>query len=337
MAVLTDHHWSDRAPGPARDAPRRPAPRRRLPARPRGRRRLLARPRLPADVPPPPARQGARRDDAAARRRARVPARCPFRTTARTASSVRSGGGRGRTSTRRSATASRSSGCCRRTRWTPRSRGCARISTAAHGSAATPVLERDELDLGFRVVVAEYAGVTALIFDLDGTLVDTGLRPRVQRGGALAERGMAIDGWRIHRRIGIAAACSRARSGARWGASSARRGARPPASTRRDLPRDAARTSAAPRRRRPAGRHCASGGVVHGIATSGRRPEIDPSLDVLGVGTRRSSSTAATSSGQSRRRTCSSNARRARRRSRTVATSSATPSGTCSRRGGRGC
>src|SRR5881296_2754562 len=43
----------------------------------------------------------------------------------------------------------------------------------------------------------------ALIFDLDGTLVDTVYAHVFAWQRALAEAGMAIDGWRIHRRIGM--------------------------------------------------------------------------------------------------------------------------------------
>ena len=43
----------------------------------------------------------------------------------------------------------------------------------------------------------------ALIFDLDGTLVDTVYAHVFAWQRALAEEGMPIDGWRIHRRIGM--------------------------------------------------------------------------------------------------------------------------------------
>ena len=43
----------------------------------------------------------------------------------------------------------------------------------------------------------------ALIFDLDGTLVDTVYAHVFAWQRALAEREMSIDGWRIHRRIGM--------------------------------------------------------------------------------------------------------------------------------------
>src|SRR5205814_5390217 len=49
-----------------------------------------------------------------------------------------------------------------------------------------------------------FAGpMPALIFDLDGTLVDTVYAHVFAWQRALAEAGMAIDGWRIHRRIGM--------------------------------------------------------------------------------------------------------------------------------------
>src|SRR2546427_8778802 len=43
----------------------------------------------------------------------------------------------------------------------------------------------------------------ALIFDLDGTLVDTVYPHVVAWQQALEEAGMTIDGWRIHRRLGM--------------------------------------------------------------------------------------------------------------------------------------
>lgn len=43
----------------------------------------------------------------------------------------------------------------------------------------------------------------ALIFDLDGTLIDTVYAHVFAWQRAFAESGLAIDGWRIHRRIGM--------------------------------------------------------------------------------------------------------------------------------------
>ncbi|HUK45079.1 MAG TPA: HAD family phosphatase [Gaiellaceae bacterium] len=123
----------------------------------------------------------------------------------------------------------------------------------------------------------------ALIFDLDGTLVDTVYAHVFAWQRALAEEGMPIDGWRIHRRIGM--------SGGLFTRAVAREVGRElsPEETeaiqnlhgrifhellpdRRPLP-GAVELLAELRAR----------GVVHGIATSGRRPEIDRSLDVLGI------------------------------------------------------
>ena len=42
-------------------------------------------------------------------------------------------------------------------------------------------------------------GMRALIFDLDGTLVDTVYAHVFAWQQALAEAGMPIDGWRVHR------------------------------------------------------------------------------------------------------------------------------------------
>jgi HAD superfamily hydrolase (TIGR01509 family) len=123
----------------------------------------------------------------------------------------------------------------------------------------------------------------ALIFDLDGTLVDTVYAHVLAWQRAFAEAGLAIDGWRIHRRIGM--------SGGLFTRGVARE-------IGRDI--DTAETEAIQRRhgqlfrdflpeRRPLPgavellRYLRAAGVPYGIATSGRRPEIDASLDALGV------------------------------------------------------
>jgi HAD superfamily hydrolase (TIGR01509 family) len=125
--------------------------------------------------------------------------------------------------------------------------------------------------------------VQALIFDLDGTLVDTVYAHVYAWQRALAERGMAIDGWRIHRRIGMSGGLFTRAVGRELGrpldadeahALQTRHGElfRELLPDRQPLP-GAAELLAALR----------DAGVVHGIATSGRRPEIDASLDALGV------------------------------------------------------
>jgi len=124
----------------------------------------------------------------------------------------------------------------------------------------------------------------ALIFDLDGTLVDTVYAHIFAWQQALAEAGMAIDGWRIHRRIGM--------SGGLFTRAIARE-------LGRDLHPDEARalqlrhgelfTQLLPERRPLPGavellQFLGSAGRPYGIATSGNRPEIDASLDVLKIG-----------------------------------------------------
>src|ERR1700694_3159983 len=47
------------------------------------------------------------------------------------------------------------------------------------------------------------ASMQAVIFDLDGTLIDTVYAHVFAWQQALTELGMAIDGWKIHRRIGM--------------------------------------------------------------------------------------------------------------------------------------
>jgi HAD superfamily hydrolase (TIGR01509 family) len=124
----------------------------------------------------------------------------------------------------------------------------------------------------------------ALILDLDGTLVDTVYAHVFAWQRALDEAGMPIDGWRIHRRIGmsgglfaraVAREVGRPLTGEEAEAIQRRHGEifRELLPARRPLP-GAVELLAELREQ----------GVVHGIATSGRRPEIDRSLEALGVG-----------------------------------------------------
>jgi HAD superfamily hydrolase (TIGR01549 family) len=126
--------------------------------------------------------------------------------------------------------------------------------------------------------------VRALVFDLDGTLVDTVYAHVFAWQKALDEAGMPIEGWRIHRRIGMSGglfARAVAREiGRELGDDEVERLQRRHGELFRGL---------LPERRPLPGavellRELRDGGVVHGIATSGRRPEIDGSLEALGVG-----------------------------------------------------
>ncbi len=124
----------------------------------------------------------------------------------------------------------------------------------------------------------------ALIFDLDGTLVDTVYAHVFTWQQALAEAGMPIDGWRIHRRIGM--------SGGLFARAVARELGRPLSKDESDaLQRRHAELfeQLMPERRPLPGavellRHLSESGVLYGVATSGARPEIDSSLEALGIG-----------------------------------------------------
>ena len=123
----------------------------------------------------------------------------------------------------------------------------------------------------------------ALIFDLDGTLVDTVYAHVFAWQRALLEAGHAVDGWRIHRRIGmsgglfaraVAREIGRGLTDEETEHLQRRHGEiyRELLPDRRPLP-GAVELLAALR----------DHGITHGIATSGRRPEIDASLEALGV------------------------------------------------------
>lgn len=124
----------------------------------------------------------------------------------------------------------------------------------------------------------------ALIFDLDGTLIDTVYAHVFSWQRTLAEAGMAIDGWRIHRRIGM--------SGGLFTRAVAReldREISPDEADAIQRRHEELFQEFLPERRPLPGaiellRLLRQQKVPHGIATSGRRPEIDASLDALGVG-----------------------------------------------------
>ncbi len=125
--------------------------------------------------------------------------------------------------------------------------------------------------------------MNALIFDLDGTLVDTVYAHVFAWQQAFAEAGLGLDGWRIHRRIGMSGGLATRAAVRELG---------------REL--DEAQIQHIQRRhgeiyrqilpeRRPLPgaiellRYLRERGIAHGIATSGRRPEINASLDALQV------------------------------------------------------
>jgi HAD superfamily hydrolase (TIGR01509 family) len=101
---------------------------------------------------------------------------------------------------------------------------------------------------------------------------------------AFDEIGLPIDGWRIHRRVGM--------SGGLFARAAAREVGRPISGEEAEaLQRrhgELFREMLPERRPLPGAvdllRELREGGIPHGIATSGRRPEINASLDALGVG-----------------------------------------------------
>jgi HAD superfamily hydrolase (TIGR01509 family) len=101
---------------------------------------------------------------------------------------------------------------------------------------------------------------------------------------AFDEIGLPIDGWRIHRRVGM--------SGGLFARAAAREVGRPISGEEAEaLQRrhgELFREMLPERRPLPGAvdllRELREEGIPHGIATSGRRPEINASLDALGVG-----------------------------------------------------
>ena len=125
--------------------------------------------------------------------------------------------------------------------------------------------------------------MAALIFDLDGTLIDTVYAHVFAWQRALDRCGLSIDGWRIHRRIGM--------SGGLFTRAVARELGREvsdeEAERVQSLHGELFRELLPERRALPGARdvlaYLREQDVTHGIATSGRRPEINASLDALGV------------------------------------------------------
>ena len=123
----------------------------------------------------------------------------------------------------------------------------------------------------------------ALIFDLDGTLIDTVYAHVFSWQHAFWEAGLPVDGWRIHRRMGMSGGLFTRATGREIG---------------RDLSVAEAESlqhrhgeifaQLMPDRRPLSGavellKFLRAAGVLYGIATSGHRPEIDASLDALEI------------------------------------------------------
>jgi len=125
--------------------------------------------------------------------------------------------------------------------------------------------------------------VRALIFDLDGTLIDTVFAHVLAWQRAFADAGLALDGWRLHRRMGM--------SGGLFTRAAVRElGHAVPPETVEGLLRRHGELfrELLPSPRPLSGAMALLGflreaGIPHGIATSGGRPGIDASLTALSV------------------------------------------------------
>jgi len=125
--------------------------------------------------------------------------------------------------------------------------------------------------------------VQSLIFDLDGTLVDTVYAHVLAWQRALSEAAMPIDAWRIHRRIGMSGGLFARAVGRELG-----RPLEPDEVERLQNRHGELYRELMPERRSLPGavellQHLVATGVPWAIATSGRRPEIDASLAVLAI------------------------------------------------------
>jgi HAD superfamily hydrolase (TIGR01509 family) len=123
----------------------------------------------------------------------------------------------------------------------------------------------------------------ALIFDLDGTLVDTVYAHIFAWQKALAEAGMAIEGWRIHRKIGMSGGLFTRAIGRELG-----REISPEEEEALQRRHGELFIQLLPERRPLPGaveliQALYANNILFGIATSGRRPEINGSLAILGI------------------------------------------------------
>jgi HAD superfamily hydrolase (TIGR01509 family) len=124
----------------------------------------------------------------------------------------------------------------------------------------------------------------ALLFDLDGTLVDTVYAHVLAWQRALGEAGVSVDAFRLHRHVGSSGGLivrhAQRDSGRQLSAQDAETVHRRHAELFRQLVPSPRPLPGAPE----AFRTLSAAGVPHAIATASYRPIIDPSLDALGLG-----------------------------------------------------
>jgi HAD superfamily hydrolase (TIGR01549 family) len=125
--------------------------------------------------------------------------------------------------------------------------------------------------------------VRAVIFDLDGTLVDTVYGHTLAWQRVLGEAGIHIPGWKIHRLIGMSGGLLTKAAGHEIGRDLADAEVERLQKRHGEVYRDLQ-----PERRPLPGavellRHLRQTRIPHGIATSGKREDVRPSLSVLEV------------------------------------------------------
>ena len=123
----------------------------------------------------------------------------------------------------------------------------------------------------------------AVIFDLDGTLVDTVYGHTLAWQRVLHESGIHIPGWKIHRLIGMSGGLLTKAAGHEIG----RDLAEPEVERLQKRHGEVYRELLPERRPLPGAvellRHLRAAKVPHGIATSGKREDVTPSLTALEV------------------------------------------------------
>jgi HAD superfamily hydrolase (TIGR01509 family) len=125
--------------------------------------------------------------------------------------------------------------------------------------------------------------VRAVIFDLDGTLVDTVYGHTLAWQRVLGEAGIHIQGWKIHRLIGMSGGLLAKAAGHEIGREIADAEVERLQKRHGEVYRDLL-----PERRPLPGavellRHLREARIPHGIATSGKREDVKPSLSVMEV------------------------------------------------------
>jgi HAD superfamily hydrolase (TIGR01509 family) len=123
----------------------------------------------------------------------------------------------------------------------------------------------------------------ALIFDLDGTLVDTVYGHALAWQRVLREAGISIEAWKIHRLIGMSGGLLVKAAGHEIG-----RELSDEEVQRLQQRHGSVYKEILPERDPLPGavdllRHLGESGIAYGIATSGKREDVKPSLAALGV------------------------------------------------------